>query len=195
MVNSFHFPISFGKNKLFQEYLVLLSILITICSFSYRFVNDFNSMYEIIMTYHFVWSLSNIGSTLLVVHIILVSRLRLKLARKPMISIRFMTFDLHSLSQSQPNPDPIEMITPSILVTWSFVLLFFYCEAGQFVMNEFEEFAHQSYQTIAWYLFPIEMQKMLVIVMLNTQQPVVVHGLANAMCMREIFKKVKKGFF
>lgn len=83
------------------------------------------------------------------------------------------------------------MITPSILVTWSFFLLFFYCEAGQFVINQFEEFADQTYQTIVWYSLPVEMQKMLVIVMLNTQQDVVVRGLANAMCMREVFKKVK----
>lgn len=91
--------------------------------------------------------------------------------------------------QSQPNPDPIEMITPSILVQWSFFLLFFYCESGQFVMNQFEEFDDQLYEC-GWYLFPNEMQKMLVIIMSNTQQPVIIHGLANAFCTREIFKKV-----
>lgn len=46
---------------------------ITVCLHPYRFVEDFNSIYEIMITYHFVWSLSNIGSTLLVLNIILVS--------------------------------------------------------------------------------------------------------------------------
>lgn len=88
------FQIAF-EDKSFQEHLVLLSIsnhaittTIINCPLSFRFVNDFNSIYKIIMTYHFVWSLSNIGSTLLVLHIILVRRFWLKLAWK--------SFDFHS---------------------------------------------------------------------------------------------------
>lgn len=41
-----------------------------------------------------------------------------------------------------------------------------------------------------WYLFPIEMQRMLIIVMSNTQQPTIIHAFGNAQCSREAFKKV-----
>lgn len=51
-----------------------------------------------------------------------------------------------------------------------------------------------------WYRFPIETQKMLLIVMANAQQPILVQGFGNIACTREAFKKVTKattfnGFF
>lgn len=42
-----------------------------------------------------------------------------------------------------------------------------------------------------WHLFPIEIQRMLVIVMTNTQRPSTVHGFANTFCTRDAFKGVK----
>lgn len=45
-----------------------------------------------------------------------------------------------------------------------------------------------------WYLFPIEMQRMFVIVMANAQQPIILSGFGNVYCLREVFKKVKESF-
>lgn len=92
--------------------------------------------------------------------------------------------------QSQPNPNPIEILTQSILVTWSFILIFFLCQCGQFVTNQFDYFDDKLYQC-NWHLFPIEIQRMLVIVMTNTQRPSTVHGFANTFCTRDAFKGVK----
>lgn len=101
----------------------------------------------------------------------------------------FIHAQFYDSLQSQPNPNPIEILTPSILLVWSFVLIFCLCQCGEFVMNEFDEFADELYQC-NWHLFPVEMQRKLVIVMLNTQQSPTIHGYANTFCTREAFKKV-----
>lgn len=41
-----------------------------------------------------------------------------------------------------------------------------------------------------WYIFPNELQRILPIVMMSTQQPVVLQGFANMKCTRDAFKQV-----
>lgn len=45
-----------------------------------------------------------------------------------------------------------------------------------------------------WYLFPMKMQQMFIIVMAGTQQPTIVQGFGNVLCTRETFKKVRDYF-
>lgn len=98
-------------------------------------------------------------------------------------------FILYDFLQSQPDPNPIEIFTPINLVMFSFTALFFYCQCGEFVMNEFDEFDDELYRC-KWYLFPIEIRRMLVIVMINTQKPLKIRGFFNTVCTREAFKIV-----
>lgn len=69
---------------------------------------------------------------------------------------------------------------------WTFALIFFLCECGELVLSQFDAFNNQLYQC-NWYLFSMEMQRMLVIFMINTQQPPTIHGFANT---RDAFKGV-----
>lgn len=96
--------------------------------------------------------------------------------------------------QWQPNLNPFELVIPSMIIVWTFGIISFHCEFGEFVMNQFGKFNDQLCQC-NWYLLPIEIQRILVIAMLNTQQPVIIRGIANAMCTREVFKKVQFSFF
>lgn len=41
-----------------------------------------------------------------------------------------------------------------------------------------------------WYLFPIELQRMLVIFMLDTEQSMIIRGYGNIKCTRDAFKGV-----
>lgn len=41
-----------------------------------------------------------------------------------------------------------------------------------------------------WYLLPIEMQQMMLIVVVNAQQPTIVRGFGNTSCGRQSFKQV-----
>lgn len=82
-----------------------------------------------------------------------------------------------------------DWIDPLFYAYWSFRILYLYCESGQRVTNRFSEF-HNELCRCDWHLFPIEVQRMLVIVMSNTQQPTTIQGYGNIMCTRNSFKKV-----
>lgn len=155
--------------------------------YSCRFINHFNNIYEFIIFFYFVWSLSTICCTLFLLVTLLVWRV---LLIDFCVFINLSSIYLYNSLQSQPNPNPIEILTQSILVTWSFILIFFLCQCGQFVTNQFDDFDDKLYQC-NWHLFPIEIQRMLVIVMTNTQRPSTVHGFANTFCTRDAFKGVK----
>lgn len=74
-------------------------------------------------------------------------------------------------------------------VIWTFVIMFFYCEAGERVTHQFNIF-HEEISHSDWYLFPIETRRMFIVILLNTQEPTIIQGYANAVCTREAFKKV-----
>lgn len=41
-----------------------------------------------------------------------------------------------------------------------------------------------------WYSFPVELQQMLIIVIANTNQPMIIRGYGKALCTREALKDV-----
>lgn len=81
-----------------------------------------------------------------------------------------------------------------VLIMVSVVVMFCVCEFGQRVNGHFETFDNEVGQC-RWYLFPLELQQMLVIATMNTQQPVMIQGFGNIPCTRESFKMVKKSEF
>lgn len=62
---------------------------------------------------------------------------------------------------------------------------------GEMVCHQFNAFNEQLCQT-DWYAFPIEVQRMLVIFMLDTEQPALIRGFGNIKCTREAFKNVTR---
>lgn len=72
---------------------------------------------------------------------------------------------------------------------WTFAFVLIFCELGDMVSSQFVVF-NDSLERLNWYLFPIEMQKMMIIVMAKTQQPALLRGFGNIVCTRETFKKV-----
>lgn len=95
--------------------------------------------------------------------------------------------------KSDDNSNPMEILPQLLSTIWSFVQLFFVCEIGERVSQEFEMFDETLYQS-KWYLFPIELQRMLVIVVSNAQQSVFVQGFGNILCTRDSFKRVRLFF-
>lgn len=76
-----------------------------------------------------------------------------------------------------------------ITVFVTLAMIFFPCELGEMVTNQYELLDDELCQ-LDWYLFPIEMQRSLVIFMSFTQQPAMIRGFANVRCGRDTFKKV-----
>lgn len=100
------------------------------------------------------------------------------------ISLYFSLF-----KTEQGNPNPVEWLNQIIFVLCSFVLIYLLCELGQKVTDRFGVFHTELYQC-HWYCFSIEIQRMLAIFLLDTQQPVFIHSSGDILCTREVFKKV-----
>lgn len=94
-----------------------------------------------------------------------------------------------SISKSADNSTTMELISPLILIFWSFASVSMYCEFGTAVTDEFARFSDELCQC-AWYSLPNGIQKMLVIFIAETQEPIIVRGFCNIMCTRQTFKTV-----
>lgn len=80
------------------------------------------------------------------------------------------------------------------MLIWSIVFIFFACEIGEMLSNEFNTINDEFYRC-RWYLLPAQMRRVFWMILANTQQPVVIEGYGNVSCMRETFKKVGAGVF
>lgn len=76
---------------------------------------------------------------------------------------------------------------------WSFALVYAFCEMGENVTNQFNEFEKELGQS-DWYIFSMKLQRIYIIVLANAEQPKTVHGFGNIMCLREYMKKVFHNF-
>ena len=82
------------------------------------------------------------------------------------------------------------MVQPVILLFYTFFVNLIYCNFGQIITNGFEEI-YDTIEDCDWHLFPMEIQRnCLPIILINTQQSVVVQGFGNIDLSREMFKRV-----
>lgn len=68
-------------------------------------------------------------------------------------------------------------------------MIFFYCEFGAMVTNQFKIFNERLCQC-NWYFFPIDVQRIFLIYMLDAQDPIFISGYGNILCTRDSFKNV-----
>lgn len=76
------------------------------------------------------------------------------------------------------------------MLYWPFALIFFFCYFGEMINGEFAELYDVITQS-NWYLYDIEIQRMIPIILAGTQNPPVLKGFGNVMCTRDSFQKVK----
>lgn len=91
--------------------------------------------------------------------------------------------------QRNSNAGPIDLIQLCIVMFGTFSAVFLCCEFGQMVANHFDLF-HNELCQCDWYLSPIEIQRMLLIFMVSTQQPAIFHGYGRIEGSRDTFKTV-----
>ncbi|XP_055297011.1 putative odorant receptor 71a [Sitodiplosis mosellana] len=128
-----------------------------------QLVEELADLYKFIFSFGVLWSISNICSTLLLVEMEMVNNAG----------------------------NLLGLIQPLTLMFWSFVLVLLYCDFGERVCGEFDA-VHNTIEECDWYLFPIEIQKMLLTIMM-ADQPVVLKGFANVVITRETSKKIANG--
>lgn len=101
---------------------------------------------------------------------------------------KFQFYLYLSHSQSQDTPNPIALVKISILLFWSVVEIFVFCETSERLTIEFDEI--DFYNEWDWYLFPNEVRRILPTIIINVQEPVALQGYGNITCTRETFKRV-----
>lgn len=72
---------------------------------------------------------------------------------------------------------------------YSFGFMFVICDVGQRVTNTFDKLFDEVIQW-HWHSFPKEIRRILPIVLIDLQQPVVIRFFGNFSCCRKTFKKV-----
>lgn len=85
--------------------------------------------------------------------------------------------------------NPSSLAAPIGEIVWTNILLYIYCELGERVSNGFVE-VYGVFCQYQWYLFPINVQRMLPNLLIIAQQPVALQGPGKSLCTRETFKKV-----
>lgn len=65
------------------------------------------------------------------------------------------------------------------------------CEAGHRVSDTFDEM-DDTFEKIDWYLLPIEVQRMLPVILMYVQEPMVPEFFGSISCTREQLRKVSR---
>lgn len=79
-------------------------------------------------------------------------------------------------------------------LVYVFCLHFFYCEFGNQLESKFDEINEALYES-DWTSYPAEVQRMMPVILLVSQQPVQLFAYGNYPCSRETFKKVIRKMF
>lgn len=85
--------------------------------------------------------------------------------------------------------NPLKFIPPLVLAFWSFIEIFMLCNFGEMVMNSFNEI-NDAISTCDWYLFSMEIQRMLPLILMNSQHSIQFRGFGNIEISRNSFKSV-----
>lgn len=73
---------------------------------------------------------------------------------------------------------------------WALNLVLVACEVGQRVSNTFSD-VDDTFEQIDWYLLPMEIQRMLQLAIMYTQEPILLKFFGSSSCTREQFQKVR----
>lgn len=87
--------------------------------------------------------------------------------------------------------DPVVLFESVLCGFWALTLVMFACEAGQRTSNEADEI-DDAFSQIDWYLLPVEVQRILPIMIIYMKEPIAVEFFGTLSCSREQFKKVSQ---
>lgn len=91
--------------------------------------------------------------------------------------------------QTHPGDDSVMLFLTIVDIFYSFGVVCLVCETGQNISNAFDSIGAIVGQ-IDWYLFPYEVQRILPIILIISQEPTVLHCFGSISCDRDVSKKV-----
>lgn len=80
-----------------------------------------------------------------------------------------------------------------VLIFWTFIQIFIFCDTSEYVSSHFREL--DMFYLCDWYAFPPVVQRMMPIIIVNTNKRVVISSYGNVLCTRETFQRVRKRIF
>lgn len=149
---------------------------------------DFNQMYKYSLLAFFSWNMLSLSSVLITFQFQLVEYIHFCSLHSAWFTNQYFSF----FSQFPKWADDSNTLETSLLFfvsIWMVIFLSIICEPGARVTNQFEVFENELSQS-DWYLLSIAMQRMYVIFLLDTQNPVEMLSYANIPCGRDTLKKV-----
>lgn len=177
------------KNSLFNFQLKVTD-WIEIIKYQYdpnsRLANDFLETYQYVIMAIFIFTILSICVTLLLIQFEMVE---LILYFYWVILYRFGKWFVKLLFQANDSTNLSLLVNYAIQIVATYGVIFLICELGERVSNEFIQVDNVVGQ-LKWYLFPTNIQKILPIVMIGTQEPVIFWGYGNFVSSREAFKNV-----
>lgn len=84
----------------------------------------------------------------------------------------------------------INILCTAIMIFWVFTLVFFPCELGKRMSNDFKMFDKKLGRCNVLML-SFEMQRMYLVFLSNTQQPKTTHCYGGIVCSRDSYKRVQ----
>lgn len=87
------------------------------------------------------------------------------------------------------NVNLAEITIAAMVEFFTITFFFIFCEFGSMMTYQFDTF-NDDFNRCNWYLFPIKMQRMMVICIECIQQPPIIQGYANTVLTRDAFKQV-----
>lgn len=149
------------------------------CRFS-RLIHDFSKLYQPIYMVLFTWSLVTICSTLLLMHVQIVKQYNGILCG---LLLKLKLFQMNSELD-------VAMLLVTVFCTfYAYSLTFIACENGEQMTSAFDEILCVI-GDFSWYRFPIEIQQMLPLLMIDAQKEVALECFGSVSCSRNDFKKV-----
>lgn len=85
--------------------------------------------------------------------------------------------------------DSLEIIVLVVQMVWSFATIFGVCEFGESLSGSFQEI-NDTYNQLAWYLFPRHTQHMLTTLIMMAQAPAELNVFGSISCCRITLKNV-----
>lgn len=79
----------------------------------------------------------------------------------------------------------------TLIMFWSFVIIFGVCEFGEKLSGTFEEI-NDVYDQFAWYSLPYDVQRILSTLVAVAQKPFEIRVFGSILCDRITFKKVSE---
>lgn len=92
--------------------------------------------------------------------------------------------------QSKDTINPVTLWNSIFLGSLILGFLFTACEIGERLSDMFDEIGYEV-DKFNWYLFPVEIQRMMPTILIGVQRPIVVGCFGIFSCSREQFKMVK----